>query len=193
MAMKVGIAVPCHINDIRLLNVCLSSISKLDPQPFDVSIDVNKGEKTLREIRAGLFDSLFDEGCDVVLQCSCDFSLFPHILKYVSETKVVTFTPLAKRFYDLTLAAHRLLLPKTTWTGCYSLPKKIWFETVKPSFDGYDSSVSKAVKKWKVKSFQYYLLRPYQKKTTRISLAAYPLWKRLVWQLLRFKAVKLRG
>ena len=191
--MKVGIAIPCHIDDKRFLDVCLSSIRNLEPQPFDVWIDVNKGERTLREIRGFLFDSLFNDGCDVVLQCSCDFHLFPHILKYVSEKQVVTFTPLAKRLYDVTLAMHRLLMPRRTWTGCYSLPKKIWFETVKPSFDGSDTSVSKAIEKWKVKSFQYYLLRPYQKKTTRISVASFLLWKRLVWQLLRFKAVKLRG
>lgn len=188
-----GIAIPCYIDDIEFLKVCLSSIANLDPQPFHIEIDVNEGKKSLRQIRGGLFDSLFSEGCDAVLQCSSDFYLFPHILKHISEREVVTFTPLTRKVYDVTFALHRLFLPRSTWSGCYSLPKNVWFETVKASFDGFDSSVSKAVKKWKVKSFQYYVLRPYQEKTTKILVASFPLWKRLLWQLLRFKAVRLRG
>jgi len=189
----VGIAIPCYIKDLKFLEVCLSSVEHLDPSPSSVAIDVNEGERTLREIRAELFDSLFNDGCDVVLQCSCDFYLFPHILKYVSEKDVVTFTPLAKQFYDLTFTIHRLLISQLTWSGCYSLPKKIWLNRVKQSFDGSDTSVSKNIEKWKVKSFQYYLLRPYQKTTTKKLLASFPLWKRLLWQLMRFKAVKIRG
>lgn len=191
--MKVGIAIPCHEDDLPIFRNCRESLCNLNPQPYRVAIDVNKGNKSLMEIRQNLFEGLYALGCDVVLQCSADFYLFPHILRHVSTREVVTFTNLNRRRWDLFFTLHGLLLRNRSWTGCYSIPRDLWFDLVRDQFDGTDSSVAKAVGRWKVKALQYYALRPYDEENTRKLLASFPFWKRVLWQLVRMKAVRLRS
>jgi len=194
--MEIGIAVPCHESDVQLLGVFGSGLSRLKPQPSSIYININDGSEGMRKIVSSTFSQLFDEGCDVVLKASVDFYLSEHILAHVRDDMVVSFTPLAFKLFDFTFALHRILMPSRTWSGCYSIPKQIWYR-IQDEFDGQDTSIMKAAGKWKVKSFQYRLLRPYreddeyQRMRMKKLLRSFPLWKRLLWQLIRFKAVKL--
>lgn len=186
---RVGVVVPCHESDRRIFQLCKASVDQLSPSPDVFRVCFNDGREGLRKVVSGLFDEAF-RTCDVVLKASADFYLSPHILEYVSERRVVSFTPLSGQLFDLSFAVHRLLLPGRTWSGCYSLPRDVWLR-VRSSFDGSDGSVMRMVGEWKVKSFQYRLLRPYRVETTRKLLREMGLPKRLLWQLMRFKAVKL--
>lgn len=187
--MKIGIAVPCHVNDQSYLKYCLNSIQNLDSKPECVLVNINKGEKTMKQLITEMYDQVLED-CDVVLRCDADFHLFPHILKYIDEKQVVTFLPLVKKPYVLSFMLHRILLSKRTWSGCYSLPRKIW-KQIKTKFDGTDTSIALAVRKWKIKSFQYYILRPYVASHTSELLSSFSLRKRIIWQLIRMKAVKI--
>jgi hypothetical protein len=157
--IKIGIAIPCHINDKHFLPFCLQAIANLDPPPHTYLVDLNRGEGGLKGIRTRLFDKLF-ETCDVVLQCDVEFYLFPDILSYVHEKKLTSFCHLTRSFVDIIKVIARFL-SRNPWTGCYSLPKHLWQKVkASPKWDGTDTSVKKIVGEYIfVHSPKYYLLR----------------------------------
>jgi len=189
--LRVGVAIPCHISDIPILKYCLASIKELNPQPHKVSIDINEGEKSLKQIRTSLFDSLF-ETCDVVLSVDADFYLFPNILSKVRNDKVVSFMCFYRKHYVFSLTCMRILF-FNGWTGLYSIPKKIWFETVRDNFNGTDSSVNRSLGKFNwifEKGFSYEDLRCYRESSCRQLLKNFPLWKKIYWQMTHLTVVK---
>lgn len=156
--MKVGVAIPCHIDDKPLLQDCLESVANLNPQAFLHLVDLNDGKRSLKLLRTALFDSLFDKGCDVVLNCDVDFWLFPQILQYVRHDCVVDFAQLERNFSDVPIMLLRLFYPQS-WSGLYSLPKHEW-ERIKTSWDGTDTSVKQLCPNYVfVKRPMYYALR----------------------------------
>ncbi len=158
--LKIGIAIPCHVDDNDWLATCLQSVQNLNPEPYTYMVNLNNGEGGLKTIRTNLFDNLFEKGCDVVLSCDVDFFLFPDILKYIRSDKAVSFCWLQGRPIDALQVILRRLTRKP-WAGCYSLPKHIW-ETVKKSntWDGSDGSVSRIVGDYDfIHSPKLYLMR----------------------------------
>lgn len=187
--MKIGIAIPCHVDDRLYLEECLKSVANLDPQPFCHLINLNRGEISLKQIRSNLFDELFDKQCDVVLNCSSDFWLFPHILAHVRRDIVSDFCSLQNRLLADVISTGIHLFYPDCWTGCYSLPINVWKETIKPSWDGSDGSIKQILgRNYKfVKKPLYYAMRPWRKETTEPFLATMPLLKRLKWRMLRVR------
>lgn len=186
---KIGIAIPCHKTDIDFLKYSLHSIKNLNPQPYLTIININEG-KTLKEIRSSLFNLLIKNKCDVIFQNSADFYLFKNILKHVKREKVCSFADLSKKPHDLTRCFLRLFL-RNGWSGCYSMPKEIWLNLFQYYFDGTDTSVWKTIGKFNYDfrvTFSYYALRPYRKETTLEQLKQFPLWKRIMWQIMRLKS-----
>lgn len=157
--LKIGIAIPCHVNDKRFLPFCLYSIANLNPPPYTYLVDINRGEGGLKSIRTRLFEQLF-ETCDIVLQCDVDFYLFPDILSYVDEKRVTSFCHLTRKFVDVIKIIARLI-SRNPWTGCYSIPKSIWHKIkTSPSWDGTDTSIQKIVGNYKfVYTPKYYIMR----------------------------------
>jgi len=185
--LKIGVAIPCLKKDFPYLEVLYESISRLNPPPFMMMINFNEGTKSLKFYRTELFNTLFNKfKCDVVLSVDADFYLFPNILRYVQSDKAVSFAELKLRFSDILLNLIRLFWPKS-WSGCYSLPKKVWENQVKPFWDGTDSSVKKLLKGNYVfvRKFQYYDLRPYKKEAVDFLLLRKSLARRLFWRFTR--------
>lgn len=187
---KIGVAVPCHIRDLKYFRRCLYSVRQLNPQPCEVAVDINDGNKSMAEIRSGLFNRLF-QNCDVVLNCSADFYLHPSILQHVRRDSLVSFTPLFRRRFDFWNTLHCLFRRKS-FSGCYSIPRRLW-RKIEGKFDGEDDTVAKLCGSWQTVAWQYTLLRPYQDSTTSKMLGNFSLVKRLWWQLSRMKAVKIDG
>jgi len=187
---KIGVAIPCHIKDRLFLKQCLFGIENLNPKPYRVEVDVNEGERSLHQIRENLFDKLFSIGCDVVLQCDSDFYLFPKILRYIDAKKVTTFSCLARRLSDVTMLL--LALSGRSWTGCYSIPRNVWFNEVRDSWNGTDADVLRIVGRKNVVSVKtpsYYALRAWQKSGVKKMLKKRNLLYRLFWMGTRFKAI----
>lgn len=186
MTLKVGVAIPCHVQDIGFLKCCLNSVKHLSPQPYKVAIDLNEGDKGLKNIRACLFDFLFKKGCDVVLSCDSDFWLFPNILSYVRCDIAVSFAELKRRFSDLPGTLIRLFW-RGSWSGCYSLPKKVWQSQIRGFWDGTDGSVKNLLEDNYVfvHRFQYYDLRPFKRESVDLLLASKSLGRQLFWKLTR--------
>ena len=158
MILKVGVAIPCLVKDLALLNYSLNSVNLLRPRPYHVAVDINDGG-SLREIRGKLFDFLFSKGCDVVLSCDVDFWLFPNILNYVKRDVVVSFAQLERNLADLPQAFVRLFW-KRCWSGCYSIPKNVWLE-IRGCWDGTDTNVKELVGCYRFeRRFSYFALRP---------------------------------
>lgn len=193
-AMRIGIGTPCHLDDVNHLRECRSSILHLDPKPYAHAVDLNQGDRSLREIREDLFDTLIAKGCNVLLQCSSDFYLFPSILKHVRRDVVTDFgmlqvhTSKARFLENFIVTAQHLFYPHC-WTGCYSLPKEVWLNQVKDSWDGSDGSVREIIgHNYKfVKKPLYYAMRPWRKGSTEQFIASMPLKKRLRWRLLKVR------
>ncbi len=142
--MRVGIAIPCHVQDKPYLQECLGTIANLNPEPHRVLINMNNGNQSLQTIRTQLYDELFTD-CQVVLQCCADYHLFPDILKHIHPSKVTSFNRLNRGLTDIPrLILHILqdLRRGRSWTGCYSIPKHLW-KTVRnhPVWDGTDHSL----------------------------------------------------
>lgn len=147
----------------------------------------------MQKIRERLYDQTFSEGADVVLACSADFFLFPHILSHIRPDKVTDFwaleLPFLNRFLpDMIMSAIHLVYPDS-WSGCYALPKETWEEVVKPSWDGTDGSIKEILRRNYrfVKQPQYYAMRPWRKETTEPMLAKMPMARRMKWRLLRVR------
>ena len=185
-ALKIGLAIPCHVKDLSFLKVCLNSIKHLSPQPYKVEVNVNEGQQSLKDIRSELFDLLFEEGCDVVLSCDSDFWLFPTILQHVKRDIPVSFAELKRSFSDLPMTIIRLFW-RGSWSGCYSLPRNVWQYQIKGFWDGTDGSVKKLLKGNYsfIRKFQYYDLRPFRRESVDFVLANKSLGKRLFWRLTR--------
>ena len=184
---KIGVAVPCYIDDVKFLERCLEAIERLNPQPYLTIIDVNWGSD-LCDVRTKLFNRVFEEGCDVVFQNSADFYLMPDVLKYVSRDKIVSFNPICLRRYDLTFGLyHMLFFSKMGWTGCYSMPKPYWLK-YKDKFTGDDGSIWRQVGRFRYDfhlGYGYYNMRPYRKSSIEAYLATLTLPKRLLWRMVR--------
>lgn len=161
MNMKIGVAVPCSIKDLQYLPYCQNSIFHLDPAPYKVDVFVNNlGD--LRKVRNTLFDRMFADGCDVVLMCDADFHLFPHILRDVRSDVVTSFAQLEKKvFSDWQQAIVRMLWRKN-WSGLYSLPKQLYYDRIRDTWDGLDTSIHNLCRDKYVfiKKFSYFALRP---------------------------------
>lgn len=156
--LKVGVAVPCRVEDKPLLGYCLNSVKHLRPIPFHVAVDINNGG-SLREIRGKLFDFLFESGCDVVLSVDVDFWLFPQILSRVRAERVVSFAQLERNFGDFPQALARLFWGRS-WSGCYSIPKHIWFQ-IRSRWDGTDTNIKELVGDYRFeRRFSYFALCP---------------------------------
>lgn len=188
--LKIGIAIPCHKRDEKYLPYCLQSVYNLNPKSYKLDVKINEGLPSMQQILTDLYDGLFKKGCDVILRTDVDFLLFPHILKGVDANRVTTFLPLNRKLYDIIFYLHKLS-PLKTWSGCYSIPKDLWTNKIKQRFDGTETSVRKSAGKWKTGGFAYYALRPYVHKHTVEMLKTFSLPKRIVWQLIRFKAVRM--
>ena len=123
--MKIGIATPIHRNDIKYRIYLRNAIKELKTNPYRCSSFINDGEMSLAYYRTFLFDMLFMNGCDIVLQCSVDHYIHSRILDYVAEDKVTTFAYLKLKpsyFIDFI----RFKLSPDMWTGCYSITKEFW-------------------------------------------------------------------
>jgi len=180
-SFKIGIAIPCQRADRKFLGVCLEAVKKLDPQPHLVAININWNEN-VNLARQELFKVLFHKNCDVVLQNSVDFYLFPQILKYVKRNRIVSFAPLSKKPYDMTIALYRVLIPFGR-SDCYSMPREYW--KTHQYFDSWEGS-----KFWKrigrfnydfPINFLYYSLRPYKKSSVKKDLAKRSILSRFMW------------
>jgi hypothetical protein len=156
---KIGIAIPCYVDDKRFLPTCLHAIDRLEPKAHTYLVDLNRGEDGLKEIRTRLFDKLFAT-CDVVLNCDTEFYLFPDILSHVRDQKTTSFSFLLRGFSDIIKVVARFL-SRHPWTGCYSIPKSDWNMVRNSSlWDGTDTSIQKIVKAYAfVYTPKYYLLR----------------------------------
>lgn len=145
--MKIGIGVPCHVDDVSIAEkYVLPSISRLDPAPDQVFIYVN--DCGLKAARTRIFDKLLlEDDCDVVLQACTDYYFFENILSFVKSDKVVTFAPMSMTpLVSLSMILGRNLA-KSPWAGCYSLPKHIWKEVRESgTFNGHDYTIQKHVK-----------------------------------------------
>lgn len=160
--MKVGIGIPCRKSDIPVVErYALASISRLDPAPYKVYIYVNEaGYDGLGRVRAHIFDTLFERGCDVVLQCSTDYILFRDILAHVSIDQSTGFGYIFSTPFATLIAVTRRLLARNPWTGCYALIKSDW-DTIKASeiWDGHDWSVQKNITSLNVVKWPKFMAR----------------------------------
>jgi hypothetical protein len=183
-AIKIGIAIPCYIEDKPFLPVCLQAIANLDPQPHTYLVDLNRGEGGLKGIRTRLFDKLF-ETCDVVLQCDVEFYLFPDMLSHVREDRVTSFVCLLRKAVDIIKVTARFLTPHP-WSGCYSIPKAIWQKVkASPEWDGTDTSIKKISGDYVfVYTPKYYLLRRSPRRI-QVALSQKSLFRRIRYLLLR--------
>lgn len=183
-AIKIGIAIPCYVEDEHFLPACLHAIANLDPQPHTYLVDLNCGEGGLKGIRTRLFDKLF-ETCDVVLQCDVEFYLFPDILSHVREDRVTSFVCLLRKAVDIIKVTARFLTPHP-WSGCYSIPKAIWQKVkASPEWDGTDTSIKKISGDYVfVYTPKYYLLRRSPRRI-QVALSQKSLFRRIRYLLLR--------
>ena len=176
--MKIGVGVPCHVNDEDLLDRCMTGIRQLDPAPHAIYVHKNRGEGGLKGVRNAMFTELFHE-CDVVLNCDVDFYLFPDILKHVRGDFVTSFAFLTRSLSDVPQSVARLL--GFGWTGCYSIPKPV-FEAIRSTWDGTDTSVKNLALRYRfVKTPKYYVVRAWRPETIRRLHREMPLARRLKW------------
>lgn len=185
--MKIGIATPIHENDVKYIMYNRISIYSLRPKAYLHLTYFNDGSKGLKHYRTFLFDQLFNNGCDIVLQCSVDHYLLKDILKYVDENKVTTF---AYRKYKLSYIIDwlRFKVSPSMWTGCYSITKKYW-EYFKESmyykyWDGGDYSIMCFAEEIgypikRVRRPSYILLNPSKSEPFK-NIENYPLWKKII-------------
>lgn len=137
--MKIAVVIPSLASDDDYLRACIDSVDELDPSPGEVLVYRNDGSQGLGHVRSKLFDEAFNElGCDVVLQCSSDFQLFPDILNYVSGEKITTFAYFSRKL-SMPIQLFKFLISPGMWTGCYSITREFWdlFRRT-PWFHGWD-------------------------------------------------------
>lgn len=167
--MRVAVVIPSLFKDERYLWVCEKAVSGLDPEADEVITFRNDGSFGLGYVRSRLFKHAFDDlDCDVALQVSSDFRVYPDILKYVSLDKVTTFTFFARKI-SMPILALKFLVSPNVWTGCYSIPKEFWRSfKLSPwfhSWDGQDGSIigfanEQGLKVKRVRVPKYSLMRP---------------------------------
>lgn len=152
--MKIGLGIPCHVNDIPLLRkYCLPKVLKLDPQPAIIIVSINDGKDGMKNIRTELYDYLFKEcNCDIVLNLGADMMPSKNILKYVRRNIIVSYGQYYRRpIATIINIITRLLYTafrRRPWRGTYSLPREIWFNQIRNSkvFSPDDESVKRAAK-----------------------------------------------
>lgn len=157
---KIMVGVPCAVSDVHLASGCMKGVYGLDPPAFDSWLFVNKiADKRLRyDI---LLSSLFAKGADVVLVCDVDFRLFPDILNHVAVDRVTSFAQLENKLIsDWSQTTVRFLLRKP-WSGCYAIPKAIYFDLIRGHWNGTDGDIKRLCGSYKfVKTPKYYAIRP---------------------------------
>ena len=151
MSRRVGIGIPCHVNDIELCErFPLSTISLLEPQPHKVLVCVNEGGQSgLKEIRIALFDKLFLKyNCDIVFSMCVDYRIINrNLMNEAPPDKVMNYG----RFFNTPIIGlmHYIArrCTRTPWSSMYSIPRKIWFNDVRdnPVFNGFDGSIPRCV------------------------------------------------
>ena len=166
--MKIAVVIPSLHRDEAYLRVCERAVLSLCPKADEVITLRNDGEDGLGYVRSSLFENAFNLGCDVALQVSSDFWVYPDILKYVSPDAVTTFTFFARKL-SMPILALKFLISPNVWTGCYSIPKEFW-RCFKESqwwwgWDGQDSSIigfanEQGFKVKRVRVPKYALMRP---------------------------------
>jgi len=182
--MKIGIATPIHESDIEYMTYNKRSIRDLEPKSYLYISFLNNGSKGLKYYRTWLFDQLFSQGCDIVLQCSVDYYLFKDILSFIEENKVTTFAYLKHKF-SFIIDWLRFKLSPNMWTGCYAITKEFWDAIKKDgSFDGNDYSIMKFAEKInypikRVRRPSYILMNPTKSDPFK-NIENYPLWKRII-------------
>ena len=170
--MRVAIVIPSLFSDDCFLNVCLLSIYDLKPKAELVLTYRNDGTQGLRKIRTELFNRAFETyDCDLALQCSSDFQLFPDILDHVDEKAITTFAFLNRKL-SMPLQMLKFRISPDMWTGCYCISRDAWNGlgniSAKYSFDGSDTSIKVWADKVgfpikRVRSPKYRLMRPSEK------------------------------
>ena len=170
--MRVAIVIPSLYSDDVFLNACLYAIYDLKPKADLVLTYRNDGTQGLNKIRTSLFDWAFeDHDCDLALQCSSDFQLFPDILDHVDENAITTFAFLSEK-RSMPLQMLKFLISPNMWTGCYCLPRNAWeYFKRTPWFHGWsgqDFAIAGFAEEMRfpikrVRSPKYRLMRPSEK------------------------------
>jgi len=146
---RIGIGIPCLLSDKTLMEkYCFPSINRMVPAPDCIYVYYNDGVKGgLLELRDKIFDKLFLEmGCDIVLVCDTDFMFMTKgILNMVRNDIVVDFITINRFPISSLILLMMYNIVRKPWAGCYSMPKKVYYEQVKGNWDGTDSSIHKAV------------------------------------------------
>lgn len=185
--MIIGIATPMHVDDRIYLPIINKAFENLDPKPSWVMIHHNKGEKSLGYYRTYLFDELFINGCDVVLQCSADHKLHKNILSYIEDGKITTFAYCKMRATYI-IDFMRFLISPSMWTGCYSITLDFWELFKKDAhFDSWDGGdyaivlfaeeIAYPIKR--IRTPKYTLLNP-SKGNPFEKISDYPFWKKII-------------
>ena len=149
--LKVGVAIPCHINDVELcFKYPIPSLRLLNPSPHKIIVDINsEGYGGLKGIRTRLFDRLFDVyKCDIILSVCADYRIINrNLLNEMSIDKVMNYG----RFFNTPIIGlvHYLArrCTKKPWSAMHSIPREIWFNEVRnnPLYTGMDGSVARCV------------------------------------------------
>lgn len=169
---RIAIVIPSLFSDEKYLKVCETAIGALDPAPDSVHVYRNNGSAGLGVIRTKLFNDAFEYlGCDIALQCSSDFQLFPDILKYVAADRITTFAFLSRKL-SMPIQFAKFLVSPGMWTGCYTITREIWEVFKKTpwfhSWDGKDSDIVSFTGEMgfpikRIRLPKYNLLRPSEK------------------------------
>jgi hypothetical protein len=165
--LNIGIGTPCLYSDRYIVVNLTKSIFDLERDGKEVKhfVHFNDGTKGLKDVREYVFNTLFyKENCDIVIQASADFYLFPNILNFVEKDKVVAFTFMKRRISTF-IEIIKFIFAPNVWSGCYSMPKKVW-DLLNDSglFDGTDTSVKNfcilnRIEIKRVRLPKYYILR----------------------------------
>lgn len=123
--MNIGVGAPCHTDDRKFIQTFNQCLAGLKPEPDISYIHVNDGSEGLGAARTRVFDYLFDQGCDVVLNASIDHYLFPDILRHIRKDRITGFGYLACKPSTVISVVKRMFAPHA-WTGVYAVPRKIW-------------------------------------------------------------------
>lgn len=165
--MKIGIGAPCLEADKPFIKSFNESIAEMTRKPDMTFIYVNDGTEGLGSCRTKVFDKLFAEGCDVVLNASIDHYLFPDILSGIEDNQITGYGFLTLKPSTFITVLKRAFNPYA-WTGVYAVPRKIWMAFKKSpwshNWDGEGDSIQwfaleHNLKIVRVKKPKYWILR----------------------------------
>jgi len=166
----IGIGTPCLFEDVIILDNLHRSIANIlvrreEGRTVIHKVYMNDGSEGLKKVREDMFNDLFyNLNCDVVLQASADFYLFPDILEHIDPLNVTAFTFMTRRITTI-IEFMKFRVAPNAWSGCYSISRNVWQALDKEgSFNGSDDSVNsfckrKRIKIKRVRTPKYYVLR----------------------------------